>query len=161
MKQKKITLLVLILSGLAMGTAKAQNAVVAAGGDASGIGGSVAWSAGQVVFSKYTGIPGSEAQGVQQPHEISVTPGTQTGGFNFSLQVYPNPTNDFVTLQLKYYNNENLTYQLFDVAGRLLISNKITSSKTNIGMSQFAAGPYMLKIISDNQTVQTFKLIKN
>jgi opacity protein-like surface antigen len=161
MKQKKIKGLLVLLFALAVFSSKAQQAVTTAGGDAAGIGGTVVWSVGQVVFTTNVSANYSIAQGVQHPHEISITPGTQSGGFNFSLLVYPNPTNDFVTLQLKYYNNENLTYQLFDAAGRLLISNKITSSKTNIGMGHLAAAPYLLKIISDNETVQTFKLIKN
>lgn len=161
MKSKKIHLLIFFLLGVGIADTLAQQAVITAGADVTGINGSVAWSVGQVVFTKYTGGTGSEAQGVQQPHEISITPGTQTGGFNFSLLVYPNPTNDFVTLQLKYYNNENLVWQLFDAAGRLLAGNKITGNKTNIAMSQLAAAPYILKIISDNETVQTFKLIKN
>lgn len=142
-------------------TIQAQNAVTTAGGDASGIGGTLAWSVGQVVYTKYTAVNGSVAEGVHQPHEISITPGTQTGGLNFSLMAYPNPTNDFVTLQLKYYNNESLTWQLFDIAGRLICNNKITGSKTMIAMSHLAASTYLLKIISDNETVQTFKLIKN
>ena len=149
------------LLGVGIADTQAQQAVITAGADATGIGGTVAWSVGQVVYTKYSGANGSEAQGVQQPHEISITPGTQTGGFNFSLLVYPNPTNDFVTLQLKYYNNENLTWQLFDIAGRLVGSSKITGNKTTIVMSHLAAATYLLKIISDNETVQVFKLIKN
>ena len=149
------------LLGLGIADTQAQQAVITVGADATGIGGTVAWSLGQVVFTKYTGNNGSVAEGVQQPHEISITPGTQTGGFNFSLLAYPNPTNDFVTLQLKYYNNENLTWQFFDIAGRLVGSSKITGNKTTIVMSHLAAATYLLKIIFDNETVKVFKLIKN
>jgi len=161
MKQKKINLVLLLLAGFVVNASQAQTGITTAGGNAAGIGGTVAWSTGQVVYTKYTGVNGSVAEGVQQPHEISITPGTQTGGFNFSLMAYPNPTNDFVTLQLKYYNNENLTWQLFDIAGRLVGSNKITGNKTTIVMSHLAAATYLLKIISDNETVQIFKIIKN
>jgi len=161
MKQKKINLVMLLLAGFVINTTQAQNAITTAGGDATGVGGSVAWSLGQVVYTKYTAGNGSVAEGVQQPREISVTAGTQTGGFNFSLLVFPNPTNDFVTLQLKYYNNENLAWQLFDFTGRLVGTNKITGNNTKIAMKQLAASVYLLKIILEKETVQTFKLIKN
>jgi hypothetical protein len=43
-----------------------------AGGEATGSGGSVSYSVGQVVYTTNTGINGSVAQGVQQPYEFQM-----------------------------------------------------------------------------------------
>lgn len=71
MLQKKLKLSILLLLGLGLTGLLAQEAILATGGDASGGGGSVSWSAGTVVFRTYTGINGSVAESVQQPYEIS------------------------------------------------------------------------------------------
>ncbi len=48
-------------------TIHAQQATTATGGDASGSGGTVASSVGQIVYTTNTGTTGSVVQGVQQP----------------------------------------------------------------------------------------------
>ena len=105
-------LLVLILTGL-----KAQEAIPSSGGNASGSGGSVNYSFGQIVYTTNTGINGSVAQGVQQPYEISVVTGVEeANGINLIWTAYPNPATDH--LQLKVESNFNfslstLTYSLY------------------------------------------------
>ncbi|MEE4177590.1 MAG: hypothetical protein V2I46_08780, partial [Bacteroides sp.] len=47
-----------------------QEAVVPAGGNATGSGGSVSYTAGQVFYLIHSGPSGSVSQGVQQPYEI-------------------------------------------------------------------------------------------
>ena len=65
MKNNKVILFLLLLGfGL---TAQAQQATTATGGDATGSGGSAAYSVGQIVYTTHTGTTGSVAQGVQQP----------------------------------------------------------------------------------------------
>ena len=54
----------------------AQQAFVAAGGDATGSGGTVSFSAGQVVYTTITSGSGSVSQGVQQVYDNSVLPVT-------------------------------------------------------------------------------------
>ncbi|MFM2191538.1 MAG: hypothetical protein RLZZ118_495, partial [Bacteroidota bacterium] len=57
--------LTLLLLGFVL-TAQAQQATTATGGDATGSGGSAAYSVGQIVYTTHTGTTGSVAQGVQQ-----------------------------------------------------------------------------------------------
>ena len=64
MKHKKVKWGVLLL-GLGL-TAQAQQATTATGGNASGSGGTVAYSVGQIVYTTNTGSTGSVAQGMQQ-----------------------------------------------------------------------------------------------
>lgn len=161
MNAKKIKLVTLFLFGFALVTAQAQEAVIAAGGDASGSGGTVAYSLGQLVYTTHTGTNGSVAQGVQQAFEISVVAGLkEVQAINLTVSAYPNPTTDFLNLKVENYNNQNLSYQLLDMSGKLLETKKNEVDLTRIGMSNLAHATYFVKVIQNNNEIKTFKVIK-
>ena len=60
----------LIIFAFTITLIQAQQTTVAAGGDASGIGGTFSYSIGQVVYTYIYGSDVLVAQGVQQPYEI-------------------------------------------------------------------------------------------
>ncbi len=64
-KSKTITIFLL---GLGLSELHAQEATLASGGNATGSGGSVSYSVGQVVYTTNIGTTGSVAQGVQQAY---------------------------------------------------------------------------------------------
>jgi hypothetical protein len=70
-----------------------------------------------------------------------------------SLQVYPNPATDFITVSGLQTNE---TIRLFDLNGRLLISRRATSEKEMISVSHLPAGWYVVRVSSG----QTVKLVK-
>ena len=163
MTKNKSKTLALLASGLLLaGLAQAQQSANAAGGDATGTGGTAAYSAGQIVYTTNTGSNGSVAQGVQQAYEISVVTGIKNETkINMSLVVFPNPTTSLLNLQIADLKTEQLTYQLTDALGKLIIENKITESSTQINMNAQAEAIYFLNVLESNQTVKTFKIIKN
>ena len=158
MKHKKIKLIVLLLSiGL---TAQAQQATTASGGDASGSGGTVAYSVGQVVYTTNTYTSGTVSQGVQQPYEI-FTVGIKETELNISLSVFPNPTANNLTLQISGYNNEKLSYQLYDMLGKLLSKGQVTAQQTQINTASLQSATYFIHVVNqENKRVQSFKIIK-
>ena len=158
----KINLIVLFILGLGLSELHAQKATVTTGGNASGGGGSVSYSVGQIVYKTYNGSTGNVVQGVQQPYEISVITGLdEAKDINLVLSAYPNPTNYGITLKVENYNIENLTYQLYDINGKLLLKQKIKSVETPILMEMFDNGTYFLKIISYKTALKSLKIIKN
>ena len=163
MRHKKLKLSAVLLLGLGLTGLQAQNAVPATGGNASGSGGTVSYSVGQVVYTTNTGgSNGTVAQGVQQPFEISEITGLEEAkGISLSVSAYPNPTSDFLNLKVENYDNTNLSYQLFDISGKLLESKKITGNQTSIVMSNLAPATYFVKVTESNKEVKTFKIIKN
>ena len=163
MRHKKLKLSAVLLLGLGLTGLQAQTAVPATGGNASGSGGTVSYSVGQVVYTTNTGgSNGTVAQGVQQPFEISVITGLEEAkGISLSLSAYPNPTTDFLNLKVENYDNTNLSYQLFDMNGKLLESKKITGNQTSIVMSNLVPATYFVKVTESNKEVKTFKIIKN
>ena len=160
MKNKKTKLTALLLLGIGFNQVYAQQASTASSGNASGSGGSVAYSIGQIVYTTNTGTTGSVVQGVQQPYEISVRTGLEEAGINLNLSAYPNPTTNYLMLQIDNYDKA-LSYQLYDISGKLLESNAIVANSTTIKMEQLATGNYFLKVSQNNTFVKTFKIIKN
>ena len=156
LKLSAVLILVLGLTGL-----QAQESINATGGDATGSGGSTSYSIGQIVYTTNTGDNGSVAQGVQQPFEISVLGVEDLYETNPSVTVYPNPTTDYLTLEVKEMDPSSLTFQMFDIQGRLLQTQKIVNNQTNIVMSTLPVSTYFVKVSQDNKEVKTFKIIKN
>ena len=159
MKHKKIKLSVLLL-GIGI-TAQAQQATTATGGNASGSGGTVAYSVGQIVYTTHTGATGSVAQGVQQPYEISIVLGIDNHSTNLGLSAYPNPTTNYLTLNVGNFELSTLNFQLYDISGKLIESRKIISSAEIIAMENLPSANYFLKVTNNNKEVKTFKIIKN
>jgi len=160
MKPEKKKLCVTLLIGLSLTTIKAQEAVPASGGDASGSGGSVSFSVGQQVYVTHAGAPGSMAEGVQQTYEISPVTGLTNRTINLNINAYPNPTNDFLTLSVADRNYENLSYQLIDLSGRILETKKTENSTTDIFIGRYTYGAYFLKVLQGDKEVKTFKIIR-
>ena len=98
---------------------------------------------------------------MQQAFEISVVSGLkEVKGINLTVSAYPNPTTDFLNLKVENYNNQNLSYQLLDMSGKLLETKKLEGEQTRIGMSNLAHATYFVKVIRNNNEVKTFKIIK-
>jgi len=159
MKNVKKMLIALLL-GLGL-RAHAQQAATATGGNASGSGGSVAYSVGQIVYTTHTGTNGSVAQGVQQPYEISTVQGIENNSINLELKAYPNPTTNYLTLSVGNMELSTLNFQLYDIGGKLIESRKIESSTETIGMENLPSATYFLKVTKKNNELKTFKVIKN
>jgi hypothetical protein len=159
MKHIKIKLSVLLL-GIGM-TVQAQQATTTSGGDASGSGGTANFSVGQVVYTANTNASGTVSQGVQQAFEIFTLSIKETE-LNISLKAFPNPTLNNLTLQISDYKNEKLSYQLYDIQGRLLNNGQIVAQQTNIEMTSLPTAIYFINVVNqENQKVQSFKIVKN
>lgn len=159
MKQKKVKLCILLLVlGL---TVKAQEASVASGGDALGSGGTFAYSVGQITYTDQIGSNGTVRQGLQQAFEISTVLGIENHSINLQLAVYPNPTTNFLNLNIENNELSSLSFQLFDLNGKLIESRKITNTTESIYVENLPRATYFLKVADNNNTIKTFKIIKN
>ena len=156
MKHKRImTSIAFLLLGL--GGLHAQQATTAAGGEATGTGGTASYSVGQVVYTTNTGTNGSVAQGVQQAYEI-YNVGIKETELNISLSIFPNPTAANLTLQISDYNNEKVSYQLYDMQGKLLNNGKIVAQQTKIEMTSLPTAAYYVNVV--NQETKKFNHLK-
>ena len=171
MRHKKLKLSAVLLLGLGLTGLQAQETIPATGGNASGSGGTVSYSVGQVVYTTNTGANGSVAQGVQQPFEISVVTGIEQTAINLVISAYPNPTTDFLQLKVESEKLKDLSFQLYNMQGKLLQNKKIEGNETSIVMSSLVPATYFVKVYAvgrndltgvteGNKEVKTFKIIK-
>ena len=160
-KNKSRPIALLAVGLLWAGLAQAQESVNASGGDATGSGGTVAYSVGQVVYTTNNGSTGNVAQGVQHAYEIFPVDNMETT-MNISLTAFPNPITDYLTLQISDFKNETLWYQLIDLQGKLISNGQVTAKQTQINTSTLPPASYFVNVVTQkNKQVQSFKIIKN
>ncbi len=152
---------VLLLSGFGLAGLQAQQGVPAAGGDASGSGGTAGYSVGQIVYTTNTGTNGSAAQGIQQSYVISLVSGIeQANGITLECSVYPNPVSDNLILKIEGKVQTQYIVSLYDTRGRLLEKQKTEGKVTTISMGDLLNGDYFLKVTDNQKEMKTFKIIK-
>ena len=140
----------------------AQDAVPTAGGEAINDSGSVSYTLGQIVYTTESVTHASVAQGVQQPYEISVVTGAEeAGGIELRAVAYPNPTRGELTLRVSDTDYSRLSYELYDHTGRLLLSQRLTANEVSVPMTNTASGVYLLKVMSPNKDLKTFRIVRN
>lgn len=160
MKHKKTIMSIAFLL-LGLGGLHAQETVTTTGGEATGTGGTSSYTVGQVVYTTNTGSNGSVAQAVQQPYEISTTVGINETSIQLELSVYPNPTTNFLSLNVESEKLKDLSYQLIDLQGKVIDNKKVSTATTTIAMENLPKAIYFLRISNNNQVVKTFRIIKN
>jgi len=161
MKQNLLRIGALLFLTFALVSLSAQEAVLASGADLYGGGGSVSYSVGQVAHNVYFGVPGSLAEGVHQPYEISIDRTDVGDDISLSVSAFPNPTTDHLILKADNIDLSGMTFKLIDLNGRIVKQEKITSNETTINMSDLAPASYLLQVIQSDVAVIVFKIIKN
>lgn len=160
-KNKLKPIAMLLLALLWLGFAQAQQSINTLGGNATGTGGTVSFSIGQVAYTTITGSNGSAAQGVQQPYEI-ITVGINENEPKISLSVFPNPIADNLILQVNDFELSTLNFQLFDMQGKQLSMGQIMTNQTQINTASLSSATYLIHVVNqENKKVQSFKIIKN
>lgn len=140
---------------------QAQSTLSTTGGNVTGNGGSVSYSLGQMVYTYVNDVGGSIYSGIQQAFEITII--TEIGKSNsITLQcsVFPNPTTDMLNLKVNDYRLKQVSYQLYDLNGKLLEQKLLESIDTNIAFNNYPSASYLLKVSQKDKVVKTFKIIK-
>lgn len=133
MKFKRLNIGIVFLICVRLTSLQAQETTTTAGGQATGAGGNESYTIDQIVYSTYSAeTNGSVSEGVQHPFDISVVTGVAETEISLNIFVYPNPTTNFLVLKIADYDKANMTYQLCDMNGKLLESEKIMGNQINI-----------------------------
>lgn len=140
-------------------TLNAQNAVVPAGGTASGNGGTVTYTVGQIAMQSNSNGNISISEGVQQPYEISIVGVDNYPGITLNVTVYPNPTLDKLNLEISD-NDFSGEVRIFDMNGKYLFSKKTEGTLTEMDFSSFAQGTYFVNVFSGQKQLKSFKVVK-
>jgi hypothetical protein len=152
-------LLMLVFGGFPANALFAQQQILSANCDATGIGGTVTWSVGQVAYCAWSDATGFITEGVQQPYEIFIT-GFEESASTPQFIVFPNPTSGKVTLKIFDPGLKNIDACIYGMNGKRLLTVNVTSEETTIPMDDLRPATYFLNILEKDQTVKTYKIIK-
>ena len=145
---------------LGLGGLYAQKAVLTAGSDATGTGGSISYSIGQPIYKSALGPSAYTSEGVQQPYEISTLTGAELTGIDLSMGVYPNPTTDRLALKIDGTDLNGFGYHLSDFTGKSIEAGLVLSAETVISMKGMPSACYFLTVTHNQEFIKTFKIIK-
>jgi hypothetical protein len=79
---------------------------------------------------------------------INVKNSTDVNEYGISAKIYPNPTNGIVNIEAEGLHRLAVTNTL----GQILYDRKVESDNTQINMTQFGAGTYLVRIYTDSGT---------
>ena len=159
-KLKPIFILMITIGMIWANLIQAQESVNTTSGNASGSGGTIAYSVGQVVYTTITDTSCTISQGVQQAYEIFKVEINETE-INILISVFPNPTANNLTLTVGDYSNQKLLYQFFDMQGKLLNNGQVTTKHTQINTDHLPAATYFINVLNqENKKILTYKIIK-
>ncbi|MBS9525898.1 T9SS type A sorting domain-containing protein [Litoribacter alkaliphilus] len=135
---------------------EAQEGTVTSGGEIAGNGGIVSFTVGQIDFIHLSESGGDVRQGIQQPilAKKEVAPLKPV-----VMHLYPNPTRDFVFLNILHTELINLSYVLTDLAAKTLEEGMIREHQTRVEMKSYASAAYFLTVYEKKKPIKTFKII--
>src|SRR6056297_2948763 len=152
----------LLIACTCTGQSIARQVISTAGDYASTADVSISWTIGEPVTETFTSDNYILLQGFQQGDDYIITPpeGNENGLQDIQFQIYPNPTEDLLIIELKDRPKERFTVKLFSISGKLILTRPIKpySTLNYINLSSIQSGTYILKIL-DNNRMRTFKLI--
>lgn len=80
--------------------------------------------------------------------------------YDNAVKVFPNPTSNSVNIECTLSDIQNAEAQVYDIYGKLLISNVINNEVSTLNLTSLANGIYVLRVIADGQIIANTKLVK-
>ncbi len=139
-----------------------QHSILVVGSDSLSLTGSISFSIGQIDYISTENSSIIISEGIQQPFEIYIKSMLDENDKKSLVQVYPNPTNNFIEIGLNEASGIIASYKFFDINGKQLQEDNIFNNQSSISLAQFSNGLYFLKVFNDErQEIKVFKIIKN
>lgn len=159
---KKSVVFIFALWLVTMQTINAQSDIVPLGGTATGNGGTVTYTIGQVAVQANSDGGTTISEGVQQPYEIQTIGIDNYPGITLNATVYPNPTQGTVILSIDSFDSfsDIVFARLYDGNDKQIREIRIADHQTEIGMESLSTGTYYLNLFSGKQMLKSFKVVK-
>jgi hypothetical protein len=154
---KKFLLLITVV--LLISQLHAQQVVNNAGGIAKNSQYEISWGLGELAIHTFTSENYTITQGFHQSllTVTGINEGIEPG---FEISVFPNPTQNFVNLELGANSPNNLEYQVYGQKGQLIERKPIHAQPVKVSFLDLAGGVYFIKVFMDDKKVKTFKIVK-
>ncbi len=90
---------------------------------------------------------------------INMIPAATNTSLIKHFNIYPNPAKDRITINTNHSVNNNLGLTVYSITGQTVISAQISSSNSNIDISNLSKGCYIVELDSENGFTAREKLI--
>jgi len=170
---KKIIFSCIVLIGSFQLTAQNQDTILiqlyGIGGGYGEIpdGSSLSFSMGESITSTESNFNQTLTQGFQQNSFEAVVSVLEIADIRFDVQVFPNPTSDFLNIKLSSSQDiviNEYEVQLFDISGKQisLDQNYLENSTVQMDLSPIATGAYVARLVNTKTSniISTFKVSK-
>ena len=135
-----------------------QNAISSTGGHFKSSGGSTSFTVGQVAYVLKNGTGSYLNEGVQQVYTKKTTP-IEELVYLKEAQLYPNPTQETMTLILSSKEDIQVRYTIMDYLGKEIRNGNILSEKSEISLRDLPSGNYFISLKSKKE-IRIFKMVK-
>ncbi len=137
----------------------AQEAVVPAGNYHEGNDLSISWTLGELAIETLVAGDWILTQGFQQPGLIIVSV-EDLYDTDLDITAYPNPTADYLNIEIRHAGPEDFSFRVYDSMGRLVGSDSFSGAEHSFNFDPFDPGLYVVTIYRDKQPVRTFRIVK-
>lgn len=79
---------------------------------------------------------------------------------NIRLNVYPNPTYEYVFIRTESMDYRNLKVELYSLEGKLIQKKDMDADLYQLDFRGLPGGTYILKVLDDRHKAGSFKIIK-
>ena len=122
-----------------------------------GSGAGMDFTIGEPLTTTVTSSGAGLSQGFHQPRFTIVA--VEDHLEDFAITVYPNPVNDYVTVECS--RDEEMRVYLFDANGKALLTTGVFTRKTRLDMQNVANGPYMMRITTPTGVpIKSYSIVK-
>lgn len=135
----------------------AQNAISSTGGYFKTIGGSTSFTVGQFAYVLKKGTGPYLNEGVQQVYTKKTTP-IEELVYLKEVQLYPNPTQETMTLILSSKEDVQVRYTIMYYLGKEIRTGNILSEKSEISLRDLPSGNYFISLKSKKEN-RIFKMV--
>ncbi|WP_405199933.1 T9SS type A sorting domain-containing protein [Christiangramia sp. LLG6405-1] len=132
----------------------------ASGGSSKNEFGEFSFSIGQVFTNLNNSSNYNISEGVHQPEEIQMAELLPDPEPSIEISSFPNPVDDYFFIENNSPKIKNLTYQLFDLYGKLMQSGKLQQSTTRINGTRLRSAMYVVNVMEEGRHLKTLKIIK-
>jgi hypothetical protein len=154
--------LILAATHICFGQTTNLSLISSSGDDYTSSNQQISWSLGEVATETYGNENTLLTQGFHQ-YSYTITSVNEPTVTDLKINVFPNPSNDFVTVQISQSTQQLVNYSivLTDLQGKQLMNQVLSGDNLRLNLSELAVGSYFIIVLEADRTLQTFKILKS
>jgi hypothetical protein len=147
MKRKLVVIALMVGAYQGFSQSIAPQVVASAGDHYVAVGVQLSWTTGESMIDTYTAGGSMITQGFHQT-QLTITAVEEQNPHNLQVSIYPNPTSEQLTISIPE-NENDMTMNLFDMNGKLILSEQLSGTEKRLNVSALADAYYILQLQSE------------